>query len=173
MGPGKVACSINMINKVNIIKTNNPEEASIEEKVLQVKRVSKKTKGGNSLAFTAFVAVGDKKGSIGLGLGKAKDVRTAIEKGSHKAKKNMVLINLAGHSIPHSLIVQEGAAHLIMKPAPAGSGVMAGGALRDLADLLGIRDISIKNLGTRNTFSAVHAAVSGFKKMKLIERGKK
>src|SRR3990167_4709669 len=152
-------------------KIDNQDEhtAQLSEKVIELKRVSKKTKGGNRMGFTALVAVGDKNGSVGIGLGKAKDVKSAIEKGMRQAKKEMVLIPLVGHTIPHSLIVKEGAAHLIMKPAPSGSGVIAGVAVRVLADLSGIKDISIKIVGTRNKLKTVYATMSGFSKMSISE----
>lgn len=146
------------------------EENSLEEKVLQIKRVSKKTKGGNSFGFSALVVVGDKKGTVGIGLGKAKDVRSAIQKGIKNAKKEVFNVPIAGTTIPHGVVVKKGAARLIIKPALPGSGLLVGGVLRSVVELSGIRDISIKNVGTRNKLSTVNAAVAAFKGMRLIQR---
>lgn len=145
------------------------EDTTLVENVLEIKRVSKKNKGGNRLGFTALVAVGDNNGMLGVGLGKAKDVRSAIDKGSRKAKNDLRSFPLVKTTIPHPLVVSKGAVRLIMKPAPVGSGIMAGGVLRPLFELSGIRDISVKNVGTRNRFSVVFATLEALQGMKPRE----
>ena len=151
-------------------KSAQQEENPLNEAVLEIKRVSKKTKGGNSLGFTALVGVGDSHGGMGIGLGKAKDVRTAIDKGNKKARLKMVTFPLIGDTIPHGMVVQDGAVHLIIKPAPSGSGVMAGGVLKQLLELGGIKDISIKNVGTRNKFSVANSVLKVLHEMKPMVR---
>ena len=138
-----------------------------EEKIVQVSRVSKKTKGGNQIGFSILVVVGDKKGQVGVGLGKGKDVVGAIKKGSKKAKKNLIKVPMDGTTIPFSILVKKGAAKILLKPAPKGSGIIAGGAIRSVVDAAGIRDISSKILGTKNKASNVYAT---FQALKDIEK---
>ena len=135
------------------------EAREFEEKVVQVKRVSKKTKGGNKIGFSVIVVVGDRKGRVGLGLGKARDVASAIRKGVSLAKKNLVTVPLVGGTIPHDIFVKRGAAKVLLKPAPEGSGVIAGGAVRVVVEAAGIRNISSKILGTRNPASNIYATL--------------
>lgn len=146
---------------------NQTQETTFNEAVLEIKRVSKKTKGGNSLGFTALVAVGDGIGTVGVGLGKAKDVRSAIEKGSRKAKSGLVNLPLRGTTLPYGININRGAVHLIVKPAPVGSGIMAGGVLRQFFELAGVRDVSVKNVGTRNRFSVVMKTLDALQNMEL------
>lgn len=129
-----------------------------EEKVVQVNRVSKKTKGGNKMRFAALVIVGDKNGKVGVGLGKSDDVSTAIIKGVTYAKKRMINVPIVNDTIPHSISVKEGAAQILLKPAPAGTGIIAGGAVRSVVEAAGIKNVSSKILGTNNKASNVHAA---------------
>jgi len=139
----------------NADKSQQPKE--FDEKVIQISRVSKKTKGGNKMGFSVLMVVGDKKGQVGVGLGKAQDVVTAIRKGIKKAKKRMITVPLDGTTIPFSYKVKKGAGVVILKPAPKGSGVIAGGPVRAVVEAAGIRDISAKILGTDNQASNVYA----------------
>lgn len=130
---------------------------------MQVSRVSKKTKGGNRIGFSVLMVVGDKKGRVGVGLGKAPDVLSAIKKGVRRAKKELVTVPLKGTTIPHDIRVKFGAAEILLKPAPVGSGVIAGGAVRAVMEAAGIKDVSSKVLGTRNQASNVYAAIKAVK----------
>ena len=136
-----------------------------EEKVVQVSRVSKKTKGGNQFSFSILVVTGDKKGQVGVGLGKGKDVVSAIRKAAKKAKKNLITVPMNGATIPFSVLVKKGAAQVLLKPAPQGSGVIAGGAVRAVVEAAGIRDLSSKILGTSNQASNVYATFAALKKI--------
>ena len=142
-------------------------DKEFDERVMQVNRVSKKTKGGNRIGFSVLMVVGDKKSRVGVGLGKAPDVLSAIKKGVRQAKKNLVIVPLKGTTIPHDIRVKFGAAEILLKPAPPGSGVIAGGAVRAVVEAAGIKDISSKVLGTRNQATNVYAAI---KALKLLQR---
>lgn len=135
------------------------EAKEFEEKVIQVNRVSKKTKGGNKIGFSVLVVVGDKKGRVGVGLGKSKDVASAIRKGIAYAKKHLISVPLVKGTIPHDIRIKRGAAKIFLKPAPEGSGVIAGGAVRAVVEAAGIRNISGKVLGTKNQASNVYATL--------------
>lgn len=142
-----------------------PQE--FDEKVIRISRVTKKTKGGNNMSFTALVVVGDRKGRVGVALGKAKDVMNAIKKGVRRGKKTVITIPLVDNrTIPHELQVKYGAAKLLLKPAPAGTGVIAGGAVRAVLELAGIKDVVSKILGTANKMSNVTATFEALKIMK-------
>lgn len=141
------------------------EEKELVEKIIQVNRVAKKVKGGNRISFSVLAAVGDKKGKVGAGLGKALDVRTAIQKAMRKAKKEMFEVPLQGTTIPHEVKVKRGAAKIFLKPAPPGTGLIAGGPVRILAELVGIKDLSAKILGTTNKLSNTTATLAAFKKL--------
>lgn len=149
---------------------SNTEEKKYEEKVVQVSRVSKKTKGGNQFGFSILVVVGDKKGRVGVGLGKGKDVLSSIKKAVKKAKKNMISVPMDGTTIPFPVRVKKGAAKVLLKPAPKGSGVIAGGAVRSVVEAAGIRDLSAKILGSGNQASNVYATFTALKQMeKMVE----
>ncbi|MBP7875534.1 30S ribosomal protein S5 [Candidatus Woesebacteria bacterium] len=143
------------------------KDSEFEEKMIQVSRVSKKTKGGNNVGFSVLMVVGDRKGRVGVGLGKASDVATAMKKGAKKAKKKMILVPLRGTTIPFKVVVKEGAGVVMLKPAPKGSGIIAGGPVRAVVDAAGIRDISSKILGSSNQASSVYAT---FEALKQIQR---
>lgn len=147
-----------------------PKE-ELEEKIVQVNRVSKKTKGGNKIGFSALVVVGNKKGKVGVGLGKAPDVSSAIKKGIAIAKKHMIKVPIVRGTIPLEVRVKLGAAKVLLKPAPIGSGVIAGGAVRNVVEVAGIHNISSKVLGTKNQASNVYAAMEALKKLgQMYER---
>jgi small subunit ribosomal protein S5 len=138
-------------------------ETEFEEKVIQVNRVSKKTKGGNRIGFSVLIVVGDKKGKIGVGLGKARDVASAIRKGVTYAKKHLISVPIVNGTIPHDIFIKRGAAKILLKPAPQGSGIIAGGAVRALVEAAGIRNISSKVLGTKNQASNVYATLEALR----------
>jgi small subunit ribosomal protein S5 len=138
----------------------------IEEKVIEIKRVSKKTKGGNTIGFTALVVVGDRDGSVGCGYGKARNVADAIGKAVSSAKKNMEKINIINKTIAHEVTAKVGASKVFLKPAPEGSGIIAGGSVRTVVDLAGIENISSKVLGSNNKLLNVRCAIKALKKLK-------
>lgn len=136
-----------------------------EEKVVQVNRVSKKTQGGNKIGFSVLVVVGDKKGKVGVGLGKANDVSSSIRKGVSYAKKHLISVPIVKGTIPSDIYIKRGAAKILLKPAPEGSGVIAGGAVRVVVEAAGIRNISSKVLGTKNKASNVYATLEALSKV--------
>lgn len=144
------------------------EPQEFEEKVIQVSRVSKKTKGGNKMGFSVLMVVGDKKGRVGVGLGKAKDVQAAVKKGVKKAKKRLIMVPMNGTTIPFRVEVKNGAGVVMLKPAPKGSGVIAGGPVRAVVEAAGIRDISSKILGSSNQASSVYATFEALKEIEKI-----
>jgi small subunit ribosomal protein S5 len=146
------------------------EEKEFSEKVIQVNRVSKKTKGGNRIAFSVLVVIGDKKGKVGAGSGKARDVSSAIKKALKRARKNLFKVTLKGKTIPHQVFIKRGAAKVLIKPAPPGTGLIAGSAIRTVASQVGIEDLVSKILGTRNKASNVYAAIEALKKFKFSEK---
>lgn len=137
--------------------------SEFEEKIVQVNRVSKKTKGGNKIGFSVLVVVGNRKGKVGVGLGKARDVSTAIRKGVSYAKKHLIEVPIINGTISSDLLIKRGAAKILLKPAPEGSGIIAGGAVRVVVDAAGIRNISSKVLGTKNQASNVYATLEALK----------
>ena len=135
--------------------TQNQEK--LEEKVVQINRVSKKTKGGNKMRFTALVIVGNRNGRVGVGLGKSSDVSSAIVKAASFARKRMIDVPITDGTIPHSIRIKKGAAQVLLKPAPAGAGIIAGGAVRSVVEAAGIKNISSKILGSDNKANNVYA----------------
>lgn len=147
---------------------HSTEEKEFDEKVIQVSRVSKKTKGGNKMGFSVLIVVGDRKGRVGLGLGKANDVVGAIRKGVRKAKKKLITVPMDGTTIPFRVDSKTGAGRIMLKPAPKGSGVIAGGPVRAVVEAAGIRDISSKILGSSNQSSSVYATFEALRKIRTI-----
>lgn len=145
-------------------------EPEFEEKIVQVKRVSTKTKGGNRIGFSVLTVVGDKKGRVGVGLGKAPTVREAIRKGFNRARKHLITVPLRGTTIPHRILLKKGAAQILLKPAPEGTGLRTGGAIRAVVEVAGIRDLVSKILGTRNRASNVYATFTALKKLRPVTR---
>jgi small subunit ribosomal protein S5 len=157
-----------------MVQKKTKTDDKYEEKVVQVNRVSKKTKGGNKIGFSVLMVVGDRDGKVGVGLGKAPSVVDAIRKGARRAKKNFLSIPLTNdETIPHQVFVKRGAAKIIIKPAPPGTGLIAGGAVRAVAEAGGIKNMVAKILGTRNKASNVYATMEAFKKLRLTDRQKK
>ena len=140
-------------------------ENQYDEKIVQINRVSKKTKGGNKMRFSALAVVGDRKGKVGVGLGKSADVSSAIQKAIAYAKKHFIDVPIVNGTIPRSIRVKEGAAEVMLKPAPQGSGIIAGGAVRSVVEAAGIHNISSKILGTGNKGSNVHATFAALKEL--------
>jgi len=141
------------------------QPSEFEEQIVQINRVSKKTKGGNKIGFAALTVVGDKKGRVGVGLGKAPDVSNAIRKGIAYAKRHLITVPLEEGTIPFRIDVKLGAAKIMLKPAPHGSGIIAGGAVRSVVEACGIQNISSKILGTGNKASNVYAALEALKRV--------
>ena len=148
-------------------KFNRQSPSEFEEKVVQVNRVSKKTKGGNKVGFSVLVVVGDKKGRVGAGLGGAPDVSSAVKKAVIYAKKHLITVPMKKTTIPHMVFVKLGAAKVLIKPAPPGTGVIAGGPVRSVVEAAGIRDIVSKVLGTNNKASNVYATIKALTMLKL------
>jgi small subunit ribosomal protein S5 len=151
-------------------RNNNYQGApkEFEETVVQINRISKKTKGGNQIRFSALVVVGDKKGKVGVGLAKATDVRNAIRKSVEAAKRKMVMVPLVGTTIPYSVNEKFSAAKVLLKPAPPGSGIMAGGPMRVVLEAAGIRDAVGRILGTKNKISNVYATLKALETISII-----
>ncbi len=142
------------------------EPKEFDEKVVQVNRVSKKTSGGNKIGFSVLVVVGDRKSRVGVGLGQAPEVQSAVRKAVAYAKKHLVTVPMRGTTIPHEVLVKVGAARILLRPAPPGSGIIAGGAVRAVVDAAGIRDISSKVLGTNNQANNVYAALEALRRLR-------
>jgi small subunit ribosomal protein S5 len=156
------------------------EEKSVElkEKVVAINRVAKVVKGGRTFRFSAVVVVGDEQGRIGVGNGKAAEVPDAIKKAIEDAKKNLITVPIVGTTIPHEFVGRFGSANVVLKPAPEGSGVIAGGSVRPVLELAGYKDINTKVIGTNNPRNVVYATIEALKSMTTIEevakkRGKK
>lgn len=138
----------------------------MQEKVVSLNRVSKTVKGGRIMKFSALIVVGDGNGHVGVGLGKAAEVPEAIRKGIEDAKKNIVTVSLNGGTIPHDVIGKFGASMVVMKPAAEGTGVIAGGAVRAVVEMAGIKDIRTKALRSRNQRNVVNATINGLASLK-------
>ena len=144
----------------------NQQAKEFDEKVIQIKRVSKKTRGGNKIGFTALVVIGNKKGKVGVGLGKANDVSSAVQKAVSNAKKDLKEIKIKEGTIAHEVSSKSGSAVVLLKPAPVGSGIIAGGAVRNVVELAGIKDISGKMLGSNNEIENVRCTISALAKLR-------
>lgn len=146
------------------------KDIELSEKVIKINRVAKVVKGGRRFSFSALVAVGNMNGNVGIGFGKANEVSTAIQKGINNAKKNMFKVSLIDGTIPYAVDGRFGAGHVFMKPASHGKGVIAGGPVRIVMELAGVKDILTKSLGSANALNIVNATVSGLKMLKTPEQ---
>ncbi len=144
-------------------------ESEWEEKIIQVRRVTKVVKGGKKLSFRAVVAVGNGKGQVGIGVGKAAEVISAIQKGVVDAKKSLISVPLVGTSIPHQIVGKQGSSRILLKPAAKGTGVIAGGAARAILELAGVGDVLSKSLGSRSPLNVARATVDGLKNLRTFE----
>jgi small subunit ribosomal protein S5 len=140
-----------------VIKKLDPNSFQLKDQVVAINRVTKVVKGGKNLSFSALVVVGDSRGHAGFGMGKAREVPMAIKKGIEQAKKNLIKLNLKGSTIPHQVTGWYGSAQVLLKPAPEGTGVIAGGPVRKVMQVAGIQNVLTKSLGTSNPHNVVKA----------------
>ena len=159
-------------------RRDREREKEFEERVVTINRVTKVVKGGRRFRFAALVVIGDKKGRVGYGTGKANEVPDAIKKAIENAKKNLFTVPIVGTSIPHEMTGSYGAGEVFLRPAAEGTGVIAGGAIRDVLELAGITDVLSKCIGSRTPINMVRATVDALENMKTLEevaelRGKK
>ncbi len=147
--------------------TENKQE--LKEKVVSVKRVAKVVKGGRTFRFSVMVVVGDGKGSIGVGTGKSSEVPEAIKKATEDARKNLVKVSIVNGTLPHEYTTNFGSSKVILKPAVEGTGVIAGGAVRPVLELVGVKNVTAKTLGSRNSRNVVYATIKALKAMRTPE----
>ena len=158
-----------MAERPQMGRPKSQEDSEFEDKVIHINRCAKVVKGGRRFSFAAIVVVGDKKGSVGVGLGKAGEVPEAIKKAGKQAKKNMMKIPLSGSTIPHEVIGHFGASKVLMKPAPEGTGIIASSSVRAILEVAGVKNILTKSIRRDNPHNVVRATLEGLRSLRHFE----